>query len=314
LDAARDVGHASFVPHANLLVVVVVVGAVPMFVACGASGGGDATGPNDAGDASSNGDAAIDTSTSTKDSSTIVDAKDASDATHDAAVDAMPSCPPLAGAHYDWVGITTAPSPTPSEVHPDINLLLRTWRPAAGEKNAIFFLSHPTDPVGPPHLDTLFTTPRVPTFPDVSQAQLWDWGCHCFTGYITDPPVTILGMSTTSGEVLHVPKSGYTIDPPDFAAMVLWAAPDTITLKYDTGDNIGVPNGYALMFAGVCVDPQLVASYESAVSTTGRKQLPGLHRGQAFGYAAGVEIQVAVRDSGSWMDPRWCNDWWSSCP
>jgi hypothetical protein len=285
---------------------------VAVLVGCGASGGGDDASNADAARADVDRDAhATDAPRdATADDSTHVPV----DAPVDATTDAMPSCPPLSGAHYDWVGVTTAPSPTPSEVHPDINLLLRTWRPASGQTKGLVTISHPVDPVGPPHLDTLFSTPRIPAFPNVYQAQSWDWGCHCFTGYISDPPVTIVGMETTEGEILQVPKSGYTIDPPDFAAMVLWAAPNTLTLKYDTGDNIGVPNGYAIMMAGVCVDPQLVTSYRDAVSSTGRTKLPGLHRGQAFAYAAGAEIQVAVRDSGSWMDPRWCNDWWPSCP
>lgn len=283
------------------------------FSACGASGSGDErASPADASDTSPSRDVAI--ASDTHDADAPSPPRDATVDTRDTSTDATPICPPIAGAHYDWVGITTDPSPTPSEVHPDVNLLLRTWRPAAGEKMALFFLSHPTDPIGPPRLDTLFSPPRFPALTSVNQVQLWDWGCRCFTGYVTDPPVTLLGMKTTSGETLRVPESGYTIDPPDFAAMVLWAAPDTLTLKYDTGDDIGVPNGYALMFAGVCVDPQLVASYQSAVSTTGRHRLPALHRGQAFGYAAESEVQIAVRDSGSWMDPRWCDDWWSSCP
>lgn len=304
MDASSSLGHDHDVHRALLFVVVTLA-------SCSASGGGDTATDDATGVDAISEVGGVDATPSDADAHpTDVLA----DAPADAPIDATPSCPPISGAHYDWVGVTTAPSPTPSETHPDVNLLLRTWRPAVGEAKNIFFLSHPTDPTGPPHLDTLFSPSRIPTFPSVNQVQLWDWGCHCFTGYITDPKVTLLGMATTSGETLSVPRSGYTIDPPDFAAMVLWAAPNTITLKYDTGDNIGVPNGYAIMAAGVCVDPQLVASYEKAVADTGRHQLPGLHRGQAFGYAAGSEIQIAVRDSGSWMDPRWCNDWWPSCP
>jgi hypothetical protein len=230
------------------------------------------------------------------------------------------SCAAIAGAHYDRVGTTSA-SPIDPATSPDVNLLYRNWRPAAGAVRARTPISHPEDPKGSPQLNTLFGDSHVPTFTAVYQVQYWDWGSHSCNGYIfpgapgpaNGPEVTLLGLAATPGDLLHVPHSGYQIDPPDFAAMVIYATSNTITLKYTLADDIGVANGYAVQLTGVCVDPGLVAAYQAAVKDTSRHQLPGLHAGQAWGYAASSEIQVAIRDTGSWLDPRWCPDWWT-CP
>jgi hypothetical protein len=224
---------------------------------------------------------------------------------------AEPPCQPLPPASYGMIGISGPPSPIPVATHPDVNLLLRKWRVAAGQSAAIFNPQHPQDPNGsPPQLNTLFDDRRVPVFAQLYQVQQLDWSCTCFHDWITSPPVTLIGFATAAGEALHVPESVYVIDPPDYAAMVLYAADDTITLKYTTADTVA--DGYTIHLAGVCVDPALLAAYRAA-DAAGRAELPGLHRGQAFGRARASEIQVAIRDTGSWMDPRWCPDWWT-CP
>jgi len=38
--------------------------------------------------------------------------------------------------------------------------------------------------------------------------------------------------------------------------------------------------------------------------------LPALRNNQALGQALGFEIKVAIRDAGSFMDPRSQKDWW----
>ena len=45
-------------------------------------------------------------------------------------------------------------------------------------------------------------------------------------------------------------------------------------------------------------------------SDQGRARLPALEAGQAFGRARGGEIGVAIRDAGTFMDPRSDKDWW----
>ncbi len=59
----------------------------------------------------------------------------------------------------------------------------------------------------------------------------------------------------------------------------------------------------------VCVEPGLLALY-ARWNNQGRKQLPALRAGQTIGTARGPEIGVAIRDTGSFMDPRSRKDWW----
>ncbi len=57
------------------------------------------------------------------------------------------------------------------------------------------------------------------------------------------------------------------------------------------------------------MEPNLLALYEAS-NSAGRAQLPALRPGQAFGRTRGEEIGVAIRDNGTFMDPRSRADWW----
>jgi hypothetical protein len=105
---------------------------------------------------------------------------------------------------------------------------------------------------------------------------------------------------------VHVPDSGYTIGS-GYEVLVLYAAEDRITLKYTRNDN--VVHGFTLHLEALCVDPPLLSLYHS-LNAAGRGQLPALRPGQAVGRAAGATVGVAIRDSGSFMDPRSRKDWW----
>jgi hypothetical protein len=70
-----------------------------------------------------------------------------------------------------------------------------------------------------------------------------------------------------------------------------------------------VVHGYTLHVEGLCVDPPLLSLYRSW-NAAGRGQLPALQPGQAFGRAASATVGVAIRDSGTFMDPRSRKDWW----
>jgi hypothetical protein len=59
----------------------------------------------------------------------------------------------------------------------------------------------------------------------------------------------------------------------------------------------------------LCVEPRLLALYEED-NAAGRSRLPGLVEYQALGRARGAEVQVAIRDNGTFMDPRSHKDWW----
>jgi hypothetical protein len=89
--------------------------------------------------------------------------------------------------------------------------------------------------------------------------------------------------------------------------LVLYANPQRITLKYTREDN--VVHGYTLHLEGICVEPRLLALY-TTWNNSGRAYLPALTAGQALGRAQGSEVRVAIRDSGTFLDPRSRKDWW----
>jgi len=212
-------------------------------------------------------------------------------------------CQAIAGVAYSARPASNPSSKDPA-IHGDVNLLLRKNRTVAATKGLIT-VSGATDNKAP-QLFTLFTDERVPALPNVYQVEHWDWGCDCPKGWITKPQVTLAGMATTAGEVIQTPKSGYDIGA-GHTAMVLYAAPNTITLKYTVEDN--VVSGYTIHLSGICVEPKLQALY-SQCHAGGRKQLPVLKGKQPLGRALGGEVQAAIRDTGSWMDPRSKKDWW----
>ncbi len=237
----------------------------------------------------------VDTPIATPDVPTGTDAVDAA---------SLP-CEPIPSVSYQTLTVSGPPTDRPAAMHGDLNLLLRTWSVAAGAARSLITINGPTDALAP-RLNTLFAPPRVPGFPHVYQVQSWDWGCNCPGALIADPEVTLAGMATTPGEILTMPTSGYDIGGGN-DAMVLYAARNTITLKFTREDN--VVYGYAIHITGFCVEPSLLALYRSS-NSAGRGSLPALRSGQPFGRATGAEIQVAVRDTGSWMDPRSHKDWW----
>jgi hypothetical protein len=219
------------------------------------------------------------------------------------AADGPAGCAPIPGASYGQLGPTNPYSGDISK-HGDVNLLLRK-KQAVAETKGLVDVGGATDSKAP-QLYSLFTDDRVPGFPAVYQVEAWDWGCNCAKGYITDPKVTLAGMAVSPGEVIQAPKSGYEIGG-GHTAIVLYAAKDTITLKYTTEDD--VVHGYTIHLSGICVEPGLQALYDK-LNAAGRKQLPALKGRQPLGRATGSEIQAAIRDTGSWMDPRVRKDWW----
>lgn len=122
--------------------------------------------------------------------------------------------------------------------------------------------------------------------------------------------MTIGGFATVPGEVIQVPGAGYDIGQGN-QVLVLYAESSRVTLKYTREDS--VVSGYTVHIEGLCVDPQLVDLYRKW-NIQGRGDLPALRARQAFARAIGQEIQVAIRDTGQFMDPRARKDWWQGAP
>lgn len=111
------------------------------------------------------------------------------------------------------------------------------------------------------------------------------------------------------GEIIRTPLSGYDIGlkPTGYEVMVLYATTHRVTLKYTREDN--VVSGYTIHIENVCVEPTLLALYNS-LNASGRTQLPALNAGQPLGRSWGNQILVSIRDNGTFLDPRSHLDWW----
>jgi hypothetical protein len=224
------------------------------------------------------------------------------------------SCQPIPGTTYTAITVPPPPTDRPAALHADLNPALRGDRPTTGYLGLVDY-NGPFDPRAP-QLAGLFADRRTATFRAVSQVYDWNWGCNCRGAPLTTPPVTLAELVTTPGETLHVPESGYTIGSSqvwgdagtaDYEVLVLYATGDRVTLKYTRADN--VVHGYTLHLENLCVEPRLLALYEQW-NAAGRGHLPALRAGQAVGRARSGAVGVAIRDSGTFLDPRSRKDWW----
>lgn len=220
-----------------------------------------------------------------------------------------PPCPAASTRQYATIPVLPPATDRPAAEHADLNLALRGAEPVAATL-ALMDYGGDTDPEAP-QLAAIFADDRTPTFVSAWQVHQWDWMCGTAAGCrgpaITWPPVTLLGMRTTRGEPLSSPSRGPEIYDGAYVALVLYAEEQRLTLKYTREDN--VVHGYTVHLEALCVDPNLLAAYRQADSL-GRSRLPALRNGQAVGVALGEQVQVAVRDTGAFMDPRSRKDWW----
>lgn len=213
-------------------------------------------------------------------------------------------CAPIPGESYGSLSVEGAPTDRPAELHADLNLALRGYFPTSAVRQLVDYDGN-TDP-NAPQLAGLFADRRAPTIAALYRVYDWNWGSNRRGPLISSPVVTLMDLSAAPGETVHVPASGYAIGS-GYQALLLYAGSERVTLKYTRNDN--VVWGYTIHIEGVCVEPALLALYE-AMNAAGRAQLPALRAGQAIGRARGAAIGVAIRDNGSFMDPRSRKDWW----
>jgi LysM repeat protein len=216
---------------------------------------------------------------------------------------------PIPGVEYNkTLSISGPPADRPADKHADLNLSLRGFSPTAGRLSLID-MNGPTDNRAP-QLADLFKDKRTGILTGVYSAHNWNWEPLPSPGKrggpITDYEVTVAGFEVEPGETIHVPGANYDIGEGN-QVLVLYADPNRITLKYTREDS--VVTGYTIHVDGVAVEPRLLALYNQA-NAAGRRNLPALRAGQAFGRARGVEIQASIRDTGKFMDPRVRKDWW----
>jgi hypothetical protein len=216
---------------------------------------------------------------------------------------------PLPGGPYGTVAVFSTPSSPPAQINADINLMLRGYTPTVAFKGLVDLGGGPPSDPNAPQLFNLFADERVPSFNSVYQVYDWDWTCNCRGQPLSDWPVTLVGLGVSAGEPICAPGSGYDIGraPVGYSMMVLYASSTQLTVKYTREDN--VVNGYTVHIENINVAPDLLALYQS-MDAAGRGRLPALFGGQAVGRAITTELGVAIRDTGSFLDPRSRQDWW----
>jgi hypothetical protein len=198
---------------------------------------------------------------------------------------------------------------------PDLNMNVRGWYPV---NEFLGFVRYPYPPDEPPdtqhplHLSNIAGS-TVSSFVSTYQANDWDWlGCNCGVPRSPSPyPVTMLGLRTTPGQALRIASRNLPVDPAGFKAVVLYADAGQLALKYTAEDR--VDNGYLVHLVNLCVDPNLVEWYQR-LDAAGRRWLPAVFDDSVIGVAQGSEVDVIVRDSGSFLDPRSRQDWWQDQP
>jgi hypothetical protein len=213
-------------------------------------------------------------------------------------------CDPIPDESYPETWINPPPTSRPAETHPDLNLIVRGYTPSPAEKEYVFYYGNADE--GAPQLSGLFGDDRLGTISSVYRVHDWEWGEYRRGKTLDDPEVTLAGLRVTPGEIIYLPPSGYTIGE-GFDALVLYADPLRLTIKYTREDN--VVSGYTLHLENICPEPRLLAVYNNC-NANARGHLPALYGGHALGRARGTELGVAIRDNGDFMDPRSSKDWW----
>ena len=209
---------------------------------------------------------------------------------------------------YDSIPIAGSAINRPAAIHGDLNLSLRSYAVTTATL-ALIDVNGPAD-TDAPQIAGTFSPARLPNFTAVYQVHDWDWSCSengCRGEVITEPAVTLLEMETFAGEAIAIPSRNPQIYAGGYKAMVLYAEATRITLVYTRDDTPAY--GYVVHFEGIAVDPILLALYEK-LNQEGRDHLPALRNGERIGNAIDSRVKIAVRDTGSFLDPRTRKDWW----
>lgn len=183
----------------------------------------------------------------------------------------------------------------------DMNITLRGYQ-EVNQAHQLVDYGGDTDPNMPPVLGTFFT--HIPSIVKTYQVHQWDYTAGKPKPELeTAWPVNVIGLYTTPGEPLVGLKAGREIGG-GYILTVVYAAPTTITFSYSDDES-----GYPIYLDNLCVDPNLLALYNKQ-NAAGRHDMPAIRTGEVFGYGNGSDVRIAIRDTGSWMDPRSRKDWW----
>ena len=213
----------------------------------------------------------------------------------------------------------------PAQAHADKNLALRGFTPNTDAGLRRELVNYGTDdPTRPPQLATLFLPDRVPLLSGFYRVHDWNWSPSPAPGTrgapLTTWPVTALGLQVTPGEALHVPASAYDIGQ-GYEVIVLHADERRVALRYAarTAPAPGATRYTLTAYAPIptcwrCTSDWTPRTGPRYVYPSSTYPLPVLPAGKPLGVARASEVVVAVVDTGSFMDPRSCNEWWQIRP
>ncbi len=209
------------------------------------------------------------------------------------------SCPSTSTESY---GVGSVPNPDPNaHSNPDTVLSLKGWEPFAGDLGLVTYgypAGEPPDPRAP-QLGTILN--NGPEFRALYQIRNYDPANY------NNPP-HLAGLSSDVGQIVLAPENGYDIGG-GYQYKVIYATQNELTMNV-LGTDYAI-EGYSMHFVDMCVDPNLVALY-TKLHNEGRRFLPAVKKGQRLGVAKSSEVKVAIRDSGSYLDPRSKLDWWQN--
>jgi len=217
------------------------------------------------------------------------------------------ACPTTSTNTYGQLTINGSSTDRIPAEHPDLNIKLRGYEYVDLPKQLVDI---PGDrDAKAPNLKTLINTKEYPEILSVMQVYDWDWA-QGRAKLPSGKAVTMIRLAQPENEYIKLPQSGYDIGG-GHQALVLFAEESTITLTYTRNDSVA--SGYAIQILDICVDPNLKQLY-TALNQEGRRSLPALKGGDEIGRAKVWDkspfINVAVRDSGTYRDPRSRKDWW----
>ncbi|OGK21173.1 hypothetical protein A2866_00165 [Candidatus Roizmanbacteria bacterium RIFCSPHIGHO2_01_FULL_39_8] len=224
------------------------------------------------------------------------------------------SCPTTSSQAYTSMRVN-ANDPNriqrPVESSPDVNLRKRGWVEVdeSKELQSRNGNNDGLDPLMPPQISSLYNGP-IPSIIKTYRIYEWDFQNNKSLAPQTASPkfkVHMIGLAANSGQQLYGLKAGRSIgDGKVF--QVLYATKNDILFTHSGGSD-NLEDGYLYYFIDICVDPNLLARYQSD-NSGGRQQLPVIATGQIFGTATSSDPKVVYRDSGSFVDPRAKEDLW----
>lgn len=219
------------------------------------------------------------------------------------------TCPTTSTESYDSWGLN--PPDLTANTNPNTNAFLRGYGETTGELKLITYGYPPDAPPDPkaPQLNSILKNGAQ--FTHLYKIHKWDEANNRPSNdYENAFPVSVLSLYAKPGQTVNTPDSGYVIGA-GYKAMLVFADTKSIAINW-TGDD-GAIDGYAAHIEGFCVDPNLLALYQQ-LHNEGRHKMPVLKLGQKIGTAKSNEVRIAIRDSGTFMDPRSKLDWWKNDP